>query len=188
MAGISLPLLVELAAAEGKLSDIRCPRPAGATVTLLARPSVGEAVIADVDRTRLDNFRTLPVRGRATLASVLLVSVTGQARVALGGTSWQAISFSAADIAERKVRKAATGDIATSLAASLIRDIDLEVRTLGLGIDAGGITGLVGGLLMPVAGPLDGVINSLTGLLGVRLGEAHLRVNGVRCGQPALVA
>jgi uncharacterized membrane protein len=108
--------------------------------------------------------------------------------VALGGATWQSVSFSATDIAERKVRKVATGDIATSLAASLIRDIDLEVRALGIGIDVGGVTGLVGALLTPVAGPLDGVLNNLTGLLGVRLGEAHLRVNGVRCGQSALVA
>ncbi len=186
--GISLPLLVELAGAEARLSDIRCPRPAEATVTLQARPSVGEAVIADVDRDRLDDFRTPLARGKAVLASALLVSVRGQARVALGGTTWQPVSFSATDIAERKVRKVATGDIATSLAGSLIRDIDLEVRTLGLGINVGVVTGLVGGLLAPVAGPLDGVINSLTGLLGVRLGEADLRVNGVRCGQPALVA
>lgn len=186
--GISLPLLVDVAQAEGKLSDIRCSRSAGATVTLLARPSVGEAVIAAIDRNRLDNFRTPMARGKATLASALLISVTGQASVALGGATWQSVSFSATDIAERKVRKVATGDIATSVAASLIRDIDLEVRALGIGIDVGGVTGLVGALLTPVAGPLDGVLNSLTGLLGVRLGEAHLRVNGVRCGQSALVA
>lgn len=186
--GVSLPLLIDLASAEAKLSDIRCPRPDAATVTLLARPSVGEAMIADIDRSRLNDFRSPLGRGKATLASALLVSVRGQARVALGGASWQPVSFSAADIADRRVRKVSTGDIATGLAASLIRDIDLEVRTLGIGINAGVVTGLVGGLLEPVAAPLDGVLNSLTGLLGVRLGEAHLRVNGVRCGQPALVA
>jgi len=38
-----------------------------------------------------------------------------------------------------------------------------------------------------VATPLDDTINGLTGLAGVSLGEADVRVNGIRCQNVALV-
>src|SRR5690606_1166236 len=47
------------------------------------------------------------------------------------------------------------------------------------------------GLLTPLGPVLDGVVQPLLELLGVRLGEADLRVHGVRCpnqqGAPQLV-
>jgi uncharacterized membrane protein len=46
----------------------------------------------------------------------------------------------------------------------------------------------VQGVLTSVAAPLDSLVNGLSDLLGVRLGEADVRVNGVRCGGAALVA
>jgi uncharacterized membrane protein len=49
------------------------------------------------------------------------------------------------------------------------------------------VTTALNSTLSTVATPLDGVINSLTGLLGLGLGEADVRVNGVRCNAVALV-
>ena len=45
----------------------------------------------------------------------------------------------------------------------------------------------VGGALSLVAPALDGLLMNLTGLLGVGIGEADLRVTGVRCGTAVLV-
>ncbi len=49
------------------------------------------------------------------------------------------------------------------------------------------MTAAVNSTLAAVATPLDGVVNGLTGLLGLGLGEADVRVNGVRCNAVALV-
>jgi uncharacterized membrane protein len=43
-------------------------------------------------------------------------------------------------------------------------------------------------MLTPLAPALDGVVDQVTQLLGVHVGQADLRVDGVRCGKPTLVA
>jgi uncharacterized membrane protein len=59
---------------------------------------------------------------------------------------------------------------------------------LGLGIGQGPIGAALGSILGAAAAPLDDVLNSLTALIGVRLGEADVRMNGLRCRDAALVA
>jgi uncharacterized membrane protein len=46
---------------------------------------------------------------------------------------------------------------------------------------------LVGTTLSLAAPALDAVIGQVTALAGVRVGEADVWVNGVRCGTPVLV-
>jgi uncharacterized membrane protein len=46
---------------------------------------------------------------------------------------------------------------------------------------------LVGTALTPAAPAVDGLIDSLTGLLGIHFGQSDVRINGVGCGVAALV-
>ena len=64
---------------------------------------------------------------------------------------------------------------------------DLRVNLLGLGLNAGALTSLVGETVGAAAPALDGVIEGLTGVLGLHLGEADARVNALRCGRTRLV-
>lgn len=86
------------------------------------------------------------------------------------------------------IKQAATRDAARATVSSLLGDTDLSVRAGGLGLSTGVVTSAVNGALSSAASPLDDLLNGLTDLLGVRLGEADVRVNGVRCGGAALVA
>jgi uncharacterized membrane protein len=81
-----------------------------------------------------------------------------------------------------------TGDLAQGIASSLIRNLDLRVNILGLGLNLSAITAAVGSALAVAAPALDLLVDELTGLLGVRVGQADVQVNGVRCGRSALVA
>lgn len=187
IANVRLPLFVELAEAEAKLSAIDCADRRAGGATLLVRPSVGHASIADLFPSDISNHKLSPVEGPARIISAPLVSVTGQARVDLTAPEWKSVSFTAPEIASRSVKTVSSDSLVQGLTLSLVRQLDLRVNIIGLGIGLAPVTQLVGNTLTPVAPALDDLINSLTGLLGIHLGQADVRVNGVRCGVPALV-
>ena len=63
----------------------------------------------------------------------------------------------------------------------------MNILGLGLPLGAPAIQQSVAKALGTATAPLDAVVNSLTGLLGLHLGEADVRINGVRCHASALV-
>jgi uncharacterized membrane protein len=189
LAQVRVPLLTELAAAEARLADIRCGFSGSQReVTLSVAPSIGSLTLGEINPSRLDDFRT-PLRAtRATLVRTAALQVEGYARIELGGRQWQTVRFSGAEIDRGVVKTVATRDAARATLSSLLGETDLSVRVLGLGLGVGPVTSALRGTLTSVAAPLDELVNGLTDLLGVRLGEADVRVNGVRCGGAALVA
>jgi len=189
IANVRIPVLQELASAEARLESIRCGfDPRDREVTLAVAPSIGSLTLGDVNLAQLDNFRTTLRPTAAQIVRVGLIRVDGQARVELGGQRWQNVRFTGADIDGRVIKQVATRDAARATVSSLLGATDLTVRIGGLGLSTGVVTSAVEGALSAAASPIDELLNGLTDLLGVRLGEADVRVNGVRCGGAALVA
>ena len=119
-----------------------------------------------------------------------MINATATATVNLGGDQWQTVPFTASDISAGVVKSVYTTNIAQATITSLLANTQINVQLLGLGIAIGSAsanTALVNSL-EAVGAPLDQVLNGLTALLGVRLGEADVKVNGVRCKGAALVA
>jgi uncharacterized membrane protein len=189
MQPIRLPVYLEAASAEAKLSGIECP-PAVAdqAASLAVRPGVGQAVIGDIDPTKLNDFKTAITPGPAMIVDILAAKITGFANVKIGGATWTTVRFTHAEIQSGAVKSVATTDIAKTTVSSLVGNLSLTVNVLGLGLGTSGITNSLSGALTAVAAPLDGVINGISDLLGLRLGEADVRVNGLRCRAAALVA
>ena len=188
LASIHLPLFVELANAEASLRSISCPTPSTATVSLDVTTAAGQVAIGDVDTAALGNFNAAIAPKRTTLVKVaLLAEVTGQSNIGLGGAGAQRATFTAQEIAAGKAHTVSTNDLSQGVAASLIRNMDLQANALGLGVNLSLVTSTVGTVLQGVAAPLDSVLSDLTGLLGVNVGQADVRVNGLRCGKPILV-
>ena len=188
LVSVRLPVYVELAQAQAKLSAISCPNGASrARVTLDVMPAVGEVAIADIDTGTLADFTAPVTKRRALIAHAVLVDVTGQSSVTLGGVNWQSVTFSADDIAAHRPLTVSTNDIAQGVATSLISRIDLRATALGLGLNLSSATATVGGILNVAAPALDGVVDQVSSLLGVHVGQADTRIDGVRCGTPALV-
>ncbi len=189
LASLRVPIYVELASASARLNDISCAGgAANATVRLDVTPSAGEAAIADVDPNAFANFQAAPTLNPVTMLRTPLASVSGFADIRLGGVNAQTVDFSANDIATHAVKHVNTNDLTQGVASSLISGIDLNVNALGLGINLGSLTSLVGQVLGVAATPLDTVYGQVTSLLGVQIGQADVWVNGVRCGTPVLVA
>ncbi len=184
---IRVPILVELAPAEARLSAIACAgRPARASVTLAATPSVGRLAIADIDPAGFGDFaRPLTVRP-ATLVRLPLVTVSGQAEVRLGQRTRE-VAFDAGAIAAHAVRTVSTDDLAGSIAADLIERMGLTVSVAGLGLNVGMITAALAPVLAAAAPALDLALARTTALAGLGIGQIDLWVDGVRCGTPMLV-
>ncbi|MBX3510723.1 MAG: hypothetical protein KF700_05940 [Hyphomonadaceae bacterium] len=189
VAQVRLPVLVELAAAQAQLAEISCPLSGrGGNVTLSVSPAIGSVTLGEVNTAGLDNFRTALAHTPAPLLRTALLRVDGEARVDVGGEQTSRVRFSASEIERRVVKSVATRDAAQATVSSLLGRTSLTVRALGLGVNAGAVTAPMRQVLTNAAAPLDSLLNGLTDLLGVRLGEADVRVNGVRCGGAALVA
>lgn len=189
LVAIRLPIFLELASAESRLSGISCGTIDTRGVTLEARPSPGELAIASLDPGRLDDFTTPMALSSAKLVHALLADVYGYAVIDLGAAEpWQSLWFSADDIAGARARTISSSTLVQSITASLIGRLQLTVSLLGLPIPLSPLTAAIGSVLQGVAPALDGLLNVVTGALGVHLGEADVRVTGMRCGVPALVA
>ena len=190
---VTLPLYVEAASAQATLQDIQCPSdPTGQAMDLSVSPSLGTLAVAQANTGLLNSFQTAMALQPATLLSTPLVTATAYSRVDIGGgqSSWQSLRFTQADIAAQTMKSVFTNDIAQATAASLLSTTQVQVQTPA-GTPVVLAPALAPGLqaLLAAAGPgLDGVIGQVEALSGVRVGEADLWGDGLRCRGAALVS
>lgn len=183
VSAVRLPLYVELAEAEAKLSSLNCSAGnRGATLAVL--PSIGHVSIADVTAANLSDMTTAPIESPATIVNIAGIKVTGSARTDLSGDGWQTVTFDAGEIDGRATKTVDSDGIVGAIAGSLVGKLHLNVAGFALP----GLSGLVSPLLSAAAPPVDQLLSGLLDLLGLHLGQADVRINGVRCGQAALVA
>lgn len=184
-ASVRLPLYVELAYGEGKLTDINCT--GGQRVSVSARPGVAELRIAEVGT--LTDFSKAPAADPAKIVQVpLVLSVTGSADVKVTNNAPTTLVFTGTDIQKRVIKTASTRDITQSLTKSLLDTLNLDVQILGLGLGLPGpIKQTVSGLLSTATPAVDTLLDSLLLTLGVRVGQADIRVTGISCGRAVLV-
>jgi uncharacterized membrane protein len=188
VAPITLPVLVEAAPAQAKLSSISCPAdPTAQSAGLSVMTSVGTLSIGQIQTNGLNDFKHPLNVQPAVFVQVPLVKATGSAQVNIGGGNWQTVNFSRADITGGVIKTVDTNNIAQATTASLLHNLNLQVSIVGLGLNLGPVTSAVSGTLATIAPVLDQYVDALTNLLGVKLGEADVRVGGLRCHDAALV-
>lgn len=190
LGNVRVSILIELASGQARLEEINCGwgGSGNRAVSLGVSPGIGSLMLGEVDTSRLNNFRSNLSPAPAQLVRVGVARVEGQARVDIGGQQWSTVRFNSSDIERGTVKSVRTRDAVRATVSTLLGQTKLTVRAAGLGLSTGALTSAVGGVLSSVAAPLDSLVNGLSDLLGVRLGEADVRVNGVRCGGAALVA
>ena len=191
VASVNVPVYVEAASAQAKLSSLNCsasaPSPA---MTLQVQPSIGKLAVGQIDTTKLNTFTQPMTITPAKIASVLGVNVTAQSIVNIGGQDWQTVNFTASDIASGAVKTVTTNDVASATATSLLSNLQLGVQTGGLNLGLGqtGLTQALTPVVAAAGAPLDSVLNTLESISGVKLGQADVWGNGLRCKDAALVA
>ncbi len=190
---VALPIYVEAASAQARLQDVQCPASAAAQgLDLSVSPSLGTYALAQVDPTTLANFATPVALQSATLLDAVLVRATAYSRVDIGGgqASWQTVHFTQADIAANAMKSVFTSDIARAGVASLLTGTSVQIQTP---VATPGLTPAILGpevqaLLIQAAPSLDALVGQVEAVSGVRVGEADVWADGLRCHGAALVS
>lgn len=181
---VRLPIFISGAYADGRLTNIACAADGTGSVTVGAKPGVAYATVGEVSDADLTNFNSNPVATKATMVDLLLIKVKAYTDPAIQvtNTSESSVTFSQSDINNKTIKRVSTRNIVETLVSSLVSGLHLELGPL----TTSAVTPLIGGLLAPVASPLDQVVYTLLSSLGIRLGEVDVRVHGVRCGGSVL--
>lgn len=188
---IKLPIFIDVAYAEGRLTNITCgATPAGNQVTIATQPGILNAWIGNV--TNFTAVNDTPTVKPALIVNALnLAKITASAHVNVGNMSAQNLVFTASDISEHRFKTAVTQNYTETLVSSLTGNLTLSVDLLGLpdllGLLTNQLKALVRALLLPVTPVLDKIVYTALTTLGIKLGEADVTVHGVRCTNPVVV-
>ncbi|TIL94218.1 MAG: hypothetical protein E5Y65_03605 [Mesorhizobium sp.] len=200
---VNVPLHIEVAYAEAKLTDISCPtgRPDSLEVSIEARPGVASlhlaASDADSSPTAFADFSNPQSFSNAQIAAVRLLlipllSVNGSAALDITNNDPTTLTFNSSEIANKTIKTAPTKNLTQSLTTSLVDELSLSINALGLGLL--NVTTLLGTVkpavlaaLNTVTAPVDELVYNVLAALGVRVGEADVRVMGATCGRSVLV-
>ncbi len=186
---INLPIYTEMAYAEARVGRASCPTlssPNG-SADIDTRPGIVRVAVGEAADESFAVFNAPPQLRPADVLNLPLVRVTGSAALDVGALHPERLRFSSTDIANARVHTAATDTALQSAVSSLMRNLDLRVETLGLGLGTALIGPAIERLIAPVTPALDNLINVLLQTLGLSLGEADVRVYKVLCTRSVLV-
>lgn len=197
LVAVHLPLNVEVAYAEAKLTDITCPTgPSSINVSIAAQPGVVSAHLANSNASGFADFAQPQSFSNADIAElrlllIPLLQVTGSSAFSVTNMAPTNLTFSATDIANKTIKTVSTKNLTQSLTTSLVNNLSLSINALGLGLNVTALLGTVkpavATLLNGVTAPVDDLLYNVLGALGVHVGEADVRVTGATCGRSVLV-
>ena len=187
LASVHIPLLAELGSASARITDIDCAPNSGAAVALGVVTSPTMVAIGTVDDADFADMQRPLSPAPARLVKLPLVSIDARAEMTLSDLNEKQVAFSRGEIDDGTVKTVSSGGLVAGAAQSLSEDMDLDVKVLGLGLNLGALTTVVGDTVALAAPVLDNVLGDLTGLLGLHLGQADTRINALRCGRARLV-
>jgi uncharacterized membrane protein len=150
-------------------------------------PGVLDAWIGAVSDSQFNNFTTAPNPPAADLVNTSLVRITGRAHASVTNMSAIPVTFSYSDIQQKTKKTVGTTDFSSTLLRGLVRDTQIDVNILGLGLGLGGLSSLVSTTLSNATPAIDQVLTSALQTLGIGLGQADVWMLGIRCDGAVLV-
>ncbi|MGV1917232.1 TadG family pilus assembly protein [uncultured Agrobacterium sp.] len=185
---INLPLYVEVANAEAKLADIRCMTPGNGAVDVDVVPGLAEIALGNVDTSAFNNFGRTPRVTKTSILDSAVVRINGMAQINSGNLTKTRLTFYQADIQQARIKQVSTKDVTTSLVASLLKKLDVDINVLFLTIGSPAIIqSALADTLSAATKPIDELLYNTLLVMGVKIGEADVRVTDLRCMQPVLV-
>ncbi|WEX11706.1 pilus assembly protein TadG-related protein [Chelativorans sp. AA-79] len=195
IAGVKLPLYLELAFAEAELRDVVCSSTGVSQVAIDARPGVLEAWIGQIDPSLLKRFDRRPAVQQVKLVTVDLpflpnVAIKASAHLQMAEETARSLSFNRHEIEQRVIKTVHSGNYTGSLFQSLVGELrfDTEPRIpdlLKVALDQ-----ILVGLsksLSALGSAIDPILYNVLAALGVHVGEADIRVTGASCSRSVLV-
>jgi uncharacterized membrane protein len=122
---------------------------------------------------------------------VLLTAVcllTASSLVEIANNAPTSLTFVNKDIVGGTVKSVSTRNFTQSLTASLLSKLELQFNILAIGINLKSLlSGLLTATLSAATPAIDDLLYTVLSTLGVRVGEADVRVSGASCGRSVLV-
>lgn len=177
---VHLPIYLELGT-----GDVRVTSVSPESIEMNATSGLARAFIGEIDEGLF--FATQTV-GENDFDEVTIVNVadliTISAKAYAAGTSdVQEVTFHMDDFPQTQIVEAPLGSTVNNLLATLLGSLELKINLLGLELDLSGLKELTGALLaglsrdvFPLLG--EGLLNPLSGLLGVYPGKADITLLG----------
>jgi len=187
LATVEIPVFAELGSASARITEIDCRRGSSNAVRLGVTTSPATLALGKVGAADFQNMQRPIDPAPAKLLKLPLASVEGKAELVLSDLNPKPAGFSRDDIDRGTVKTVESTGLVAGAAKSLADRMDLTVNILGLGLNSKALAKVVGDAVGLAAPVLDGVLESVTGMLGVHIGEADARVNALRCSKAKLV-
>lgn len=187
LATVEIPVFAELGSASARITEIDCRRGSSNAVRLGVTTSPATLALGKVGAADFQNMQRPIGPAPAKLLKLPLASVEGKAELVLSDLNPKPAGFSRDDIDRGTVKTVESTGLVAGSAKSLADRMDLTVNILGLGLNSKALAKVVGDAVGLAAPVLDGVLESVTGMLGVHIGEADARVNALRCSKAKLV-
>ena len=125
---------------------------------------------------------------KATIVDTTLVKIAALGHAYATNISTDTLTFSPQDIRDGEVKFVSTRDTLTTLTASLIGNLELDIKILLLTLGTpASVKSALTSTLSTLTTPLDSVLYNTVLMLGIRIGEADVRVTGVNCRRSVLV-
>jgi uncharacterized membrane protein len=159
-------------------------------VVVAAQPGIASLRIAKISASALSDFHVPPPISAASLVKTSVLSVTGQSLVSLQNTTPARLTFDSLDIRNGVTKTVSTQDYLSSALSSLVGNLNMTVTVSGLGVGLGtpaAVKTLVQTTITTVTPALDSVLYTTLSALGVKLGQADIRVTDANCGRSVLV-
>ena len=188
--GTKIPILIQVAGSEAKLSSLKCE--GLPTATLAIRPGLASVGIGEFDKSQLNNFAHEMKPTDVVLATALggTIKIIASVHTQVGDEDWQTRSFTETEVKAKTVKSVRSKKFIAGTVGSLLKNLNLRVQLGPSNALESLLSGLINGLielvkplLLLVAPLLDAIVQPLLELLGVRLGEADVRVHNIDCGQ-----
>jgi uncharacterized membrane protein len=187
---LRVPIYLEAANSEARLTDIQCKGNAVTGVRVQTFPGVAELVVGDVDPESFINFGNRPRVTPAVLAAAPGVTIRGSSQVDVNNITGTVLDFLRSDIDASKVKRVSVTTPITSYVTSIIKHLNLDVTLMGVTVGTQPLApyrNAVAAALSNATLPMDRILATYMFVYGYKIGEADVSVTGGSCSMPSLV-
>lgn len=186
---VNLPIYIEVARGTATLNGVNCgyPSTTSSNLTLGVTPGIVDAWIGAVTASDFGDLGNAVNPAQGTLLNLGPITVTGRAHAKMGNTVPTNVTFTYSDIQAQTKKNVTTTNFSSSLTASLLSDLTINVNVGPFGIPTPGLAGTVSGIISGAASSIDQLLASVLAALGVGIGQADVWINGIRCDGAVLV-
>lgn len=185
---VNIPLYVEVATGEAKLSEVRCSANGTGSVDVEVVPGIAELSLGQVDMAAFNNFGKDPRVTRTAIVDSLVLKVSGLSHVDSANLTKTKLTFRQSEIDQALSKTISTKDASTSLIKTLLKNADIDINLLFISLGSNAtVQAALSETLSAATTPIDTLLYNTLLVLGVELGAADVRVTDLRCMHPALV-